>query len=139
MKNLQRAIRNVDQYVRKLIHSEYKDRTKRFAARLADNPGGGEEFRAIREAPARPIQFRADNEGTLHTDPMRTDSIMTTAWAEVYEGTDRTDEQVLQDFRVLHAQDMCRENEQPTTDIRVQELRDAFRHVKKNASGPDAW
>ena len=70
---------------------------------------------------------------------MTTDSIMTRAWAEVYEGTDRTDEQVLQDFRVLYAQDMYRENEQPIADIATEELRDAFRHIKNNASGPDAW
>ena len=83
-----------------LIHGEYKDRRKRFAAKLADNPARGDEFRAIREVPARPIQFLADEEGTSHTDPMMTDSIMTKAWAEVYEGT---------------AQDMYRENEKPIT------------------------
>ena len=70
---------------------------------------------------------------------MKTDSIMTKAWAEVHEGIDRTDEPVLQDFKVLYAQYMYRESEQPTTDITVEELRDAFRHVKKNASGPDTW
>ena len=82
MKNLQRAIRNIDQYIKQLSHSEHKERRKRFAARLADNPAGCEEFRAIREAPARPILFLADDEGTLHTDPMKTDN-MTKAWAEV--------------------------------------------------------
>ena len=49
------------------------------------------------------------------------------------------DEQVSQDFRALYAQDMHREDEEPITDITLEELRDAFRHVKKNASGPDAW
>ena len=77
IKNLQRAIRNIDQYVKQLIHSEYKERRKRFAARLDQDPAGGREFRAIRESPARPIQFLVDNEGILQTDPMKTDSIMT--------------------------------------------------------------
>ena len=75
----------------------------------------------------------------LHTDPVKTDSIMTKVWTEVHNGTDTSDEQVLQDFRVLCAQDMYREDEQPITDITVEELRDAFRHVKNSATGPDAW
>ena len=58
LKNLQRAIRNIDQHVKQLIHRGYKERRKRFAAKLVDNPA--EEFRAIRETPARPIQFLAD-------------------------------------------------------------------------------
>ena len=69
IKNLQRAIRSIDQYVKQLIHSEYKERRKRFAAKLADNPAGGREFQAIRESPARPIQFLVDKEEILHTDP----------------------------------------------------------------------
>ena len=139
IKNLQRAIRNIDHHVKQLIHSEYKERRKRVAAKLADDPAGGRQFRAVRESPARPIQFLVEDEGILHTDPMKTDSIMTKAWAEVYNGTDKSDEQVLQDFRVLYAQDMYREDEQPITDITVEELRDAFRHVKNNAAAPDAW
>ena len=66
---------------------------------------------------------------------MKTDSIMTKARAEVSKGTDRSDEQVLH----LYAQDMYREDEQPITDITVEELHDAFRHIKNNAAGPDAW
>ena len=50
------------------------------------------------------------DEGIQHTDPMKTDSIMTEPWAEVYKFTDRSDEQVLQDFRVLYAQDMYRKD-----------------------------
>ena len=70
---------------------------------------------------------------------MKTDSIMTNAWEKVYNGTDRSDEQVLQDFRVLYARDMYREDEQSVTDITVEQLSNAFRHVKHNAAGPDAW
>ena len=70
---------------------------------------------------------------------MKTDNNMTKAWAEVYNGTDKSDEQVLQDFRVLYARDMYREDEQPITDITVEQLRDAFRHIKNNAASPDAW
>ena len=68
IKNLQGAIRSIDQYVKQLIQSEYKERRKRFAAKLADDPAGGREFRAIRESPARPIQFLVDKEGTLHDE-----------------------------------------------------------------------
>ena len=139
IKNRQKAIRSIDQYVKQLIHSEYNERRKRFAATLADDLAGGREFRAIRESPARPIQFLVDNEGTLHTDPMKTDSIMTKGWENVCNGTDRSDEQVLQDFRVLYARDMYREDEQPVTDITVEQLSNAFRHVKNNAADPDAW
>ena len=125
IKNLQRAIRGIDQYDRQLIRSGYKVRRKRFTAKLADDPAGGREFQAIRESPARPVQFLVDKEGILHTDQMKTDNIMTKACAEVHNGTDRSDEQVPQDFRV--------------TDITVEQLRDAFRHIKNNAAGPDAW
>ena len=41
IKNLQRAIQSIDQYVKQLIHSEYKERRKRFAAKLAGDPAGG--------------------------------------------------------------------------------------------------
>ena len=64
---------------------------------------------------------------------------MTRAWAEVHKGTDRTDEQVLQDFAALYAQDMYLQQEHNITDITMQQLRDAFSNVKKNATGPDAW
>ena len=70
---------------------------------------------------------------------MMTDSIMERALAEVYKGTDRTDEQVLQDFRALYAQDVYVQQEHNITDITTQQLRDAFSNVKKNATGPDAW
>ena len=56
MKNMQRAIRNVDQYERQLIHSEYKDRRERFAASLADT-AGGEEFRANAKRQPDPSSF----------------------------------------------------------------------------------
>ena len=79
MKNLHRAIRNIEQHVQRLIHDEYKERRKLFAAKLADHATGSLEFRTIRDTQARPIQFLADGEGTLHTDPMMTDSIMTRA------------------------------------------------------------
>ena len=70
---------------------------------------------------------------------MVTDNIMTRAWAEVHKGTDRTDEQVLQDFGALYAQDMYSLQEHNITGITMQQLRDAFSNVKKNATGPDAW
>ena len=131
IKNLHRAIRNIEQHVQRLIHDEYKERRKLFTAKLADDATGSLDFRTIREPQARPVQFLADEEGTLHTDPMMTDNIMTRAWAEVYKGTDRTDEQVLQDFGAVYAHNI--------TDITMQQLRDAFSNVKKNATGPDAW
>ena len=87
IKNLHRAVRSIEQHVQRLIHDEYKERRTLFAAKLADDATGNLDFRTIREPQARPI----------HTDPMMTD-IMTTAWTEVYKGTDRSDEQVLQDF-----------------------------------------
>ena len=139
IKNLHRAIRNIEQHVQRLIHDEYKERRKLFAAKLADDATGSLDFRTIREPQARPIQFLADEEGTLHTDPMMTDNIMTKAWAEVHKGTDRTDERVLQDFGALDAQDMYVQQEHNITDITMQQLRDAFSNVKKNATGPDAW
>ena len=64
---------------------------------------------------------------------------MTRAWAEVHKGTDRTDEQVLQDFGALYAQDIYKQQEHNISDITTQQLRDAFSNVKKNAIGPDAW
>ena len=70
---------------------------------------------------------------------MTTDSIMTRACAGVYKGTDRTDEQVLQDFGASYAQDIYRQKEHSITDITTQHLRDAFSNVKKIATGPDAW
>ena len=57
MKNLQRAIRNIDRHVKQLFHSEYKEHRKRFAAKLADDPAGGREFRAIREYQSDPSSF----------------------------------------------------------------------------------
>ena len=90
IKNLHRAIRNIEQYVQRLIHDGYKERRILFAAKLADDATGSLDFRTIREQQARPIQFLADGEGTLHTDPMMTDTIMTRVWAEVYKGKNIT-------------------------------------------------
>ena len=69
IKNLHRATRSMEQHVQRLMHDEYKERRKLFAAKLADDAPGSLDVRTIREPQARPIQFLADEEGTLHTDP----------------------------------------------------------------------
>ena len=75
----------------------------------------------------------------MHTDPLMADSFMSPAWAAVHQETDRTDEEVMRDYRVLHAQDMYLANEVEISDITTQQLDDAFSHVSGNASGPDAY
>ena len=57
LKNLQRAIRNLDQYVKHLVHSEYKERRERFAAKLADNPEEVKNFEPYVKRQPGPSSF----------------------------------------------------------------------------------
>ena len=71
---------------------------------------------------------------------MKTDSIMTKAWAEVYNGTDRSDEQVLQDFRSSPRSGHVQRG--ASSQSLTSQLKNFATHSdmsKNNAAGPDAW
>ena len=74
----------------------------------------------MREPQARPMQFYTDEEGTLHTDPMMTDKIMTRAWAEENKGTDKT---AKTSGHYTHKTCVYIQQEHNITDITTQQLR----------------
>ena len=50
IKTLHRATRNIEQQVQRLIHDEYKERSKLFAVKLAEDATGSLDFRDTRAA-----------------------------------------------------------------------------------------
>ena len=83
IENLVRAIHN------NIFSQESNNRRQHKATLMAGQKRKKTADKAIRDTPARPIQFLMGKDRTMHTRPLMIDLIMTEACTEMHWGTDR--------------------------------------------------